>query len=299
VPVTALRHFDEDIERAKSIRDFARQIVAGSDELLEGDLYRSAWMFAVGALDAYFCDAYTDVLARLLRAKTAEPSIAVPALTGVLIPIEVVLDSRSLRENWKWRMSARDLMSDKNILDIKVAKSYLNKMVDGPKLVEKDLILKWGNDSKSKRWFGSEQPKVAPYLAAKAAADTAQAGIIGLAATAAASGLPADVAARDAAIAGAKTLKSTAESLRPNFALAQELLATRFDELCDRRHDCIHNCDRPKVRPQSITHGSVTKAIADIEWLIQKVDDWLEAGFKAYLLKLGFSAVTRNSVGAS
>ena len=63
MPATALQHFREDIARAKAIVSHAAPLPlsTGGEKLLRSDLLPSAWMFAVGALDAYFCDAYTDI----------------------------------------------------------------------------------------------------------------------------------------------------------------------------------------------------------------------------------------------
>ena len=65
MPRTALGHFREDIARARAIVTHARPLPTGTqaEQMLRGDLLRSARMFAVGALDAYFCDAYTDLVA--------------------------------------------------------------------------------------------------------------------------------------------------------------------------------------------------------------------------------------------
>jgi hypothetical protein len=60
VPATAYKHFQDDIARARNIVTHAAGLPAG---VLRSDLFRSAWMFALGALDAYFCDAYTDIVA--------------------------------------------------------------------------------------------------------------------------------------------------------------------------------------------------------------------------------------------
>ena len=64
MPGTALAHFAEDIARARAIVAHAQTlpISTAAEQMLCGDLLRSAWMFAVGALDAYFCDAYTDLV---------------------------------------------------------------------------------------------------------------------------------------------------------------------------------------------------------------------------------------------
>jgi hypothetical protein len=60
MPRTALAHFSEDLARARAIVAHADPLpqTTESEGLLRSDLLRGAWMFAVGALDAYFCDAY-------------------------------------------------------------------------------------------------------------------------------------------------------------------------------------------------------------------------------------------------
>jgi hypothetical protein len=58
MPATALQHFREDIARARAIIAHAAPLphATHTEQLLRSDLLRSAWMFAVGALDAYFCE---------------------------------------------------------------------------------------------------------------------------------------------------------------------------------------------------------------------------------------------------
>ena len=65
MPTTALAHFGEDVARARAIVAHADPLPAATpaEQMLRSDLLRSAWMFSVGALDAYFCDAYTDMVA--------------------------------------------------------------------------------------------------------------------------------------------------------------------------------------------------------------------------------------------
>ncbi len=71
----AKQHFDEDIERAEVLCSHAKNLPAS---VLKDDILRAAWMMAVGACDAFFCDAYADLISRTLRAKDLEPSIDVP-----------------------------------------------------------------------------------------------------------------------------------------------------------------------------------------------------------------------------
>ena len=75
MPQTALRHFQEDIKRARALVRHAAGLACPSDaeRLLRDDVLRSAWMFAVGALDAYFCDAYTDLVATTINANPHPP----------------------------------------------------------------------------------------------------------------------------------------------------------------------------------------------------------------------------------
>jgi hypothetical protein len=65
MPPTALAHFGEDAARARAIVAHADPLPAATpaEQMLRSDLLISAWMFSVGALDAYFCDAYTDIVA--------------------------------------------------------------------------------------------------------------------------------------------------------------------------------------------------------------------------------------------
>jgi hypothetical protein len=45
---------------------------------VSNDLLRCGWMFAVGALDAYFCDAYTDIVAATIISKNRHPAMVLP-----------------------------------------------------------------------------------------------------------------------------------------------------------------------------------------------------------------------------
>jgi hypothetical protein len=68
---TAKAHFDMDIDRASGLVRVASNLPVTKDaeRRVRDDVLRSAWMFAVGAMDAYFCDAYVSLLARILRGK--------------------------------------------------------------------------------------------------------------------------------------------------------------------------------------------------------------------------------------
>jgi hypothetical protein len=80
MPSTALDHFGEDSARARAIVSHAAPLPTGTtaEQLLRSDLLRSAWMFAVGALDAYFCDAYTDIVAATIISKSRYNPMLLP-----------------------------------------------------------------------------------------------------------------------------------------------------------------------------------------------------------------------------
>ncbi len=112
MPATALAHFQEDISRARAILGHASALPNESEpeKLLRSDLLRSAWMFAVGALDAYFCDAYTDMVAANLASKSRQPAILLPEFFyDIKLPIRAIL-AEYTNENWRWRMAARMMM---------------------------------------------------------------------------------------------------------------------------------------------------------------------------------------------
>jgi hypothetical protein len=69
-----------------------------------------------------------------------------------------------------------------------------------------------------------------------------------------------------------------------------------YEELFQRRHDCIHNCDRPKLALQNITLKQVQKAIDDIHFLVGRCQDAFIAEFPTYLTGLGFKGATKNRV---
>jgi hypothetical protein len=100
VPSTALQHFEEDIARARAILAHADPLphTNPAEQLLRSDLLRSAWMFAVGAMDAYFCDAYTDIVASTASSKTRQPAITLPDWAyDIKIPIRAASRITTMR----------------------------------------------------------------------------------------------------------------------------------------------------------------------------------------------------------
>lgn len=248
VLVTAKGHFDRDIERANDLLTHARALDAGE---VRNDILRLVWMMAVGASDAYFSDAYADLVARTLKAKDIQPAVNLPdRLNNLKVPvIAVIRDSPS----WRWRMAARELIEDENVLSIeKIRKLFNHFFRNNHKLFNESSIEAWilHKDAKQ-RHFGIN-----------------------------------------------KTAYRALAQKSPARKSALEHFSTRLDSLFQRRHDCIHNCDRPKVALQAITDSSAEKALQDIGFLVTRCHDALTAEFPEYLRALGFNGVTRNRVGA-
>lgn len=252
---TASNHFGEDIQRAKNLLNHAKTL---HDGILKDDIHRASWMMAVGALDAFFCDAYGDLIARTLRAKRIQPSATIPdKLQNLKIPIIVVLDNH-LNEPWLWRMVARDLIEKDNVLSIDKIKTLFNQFFsDDEKLFNErtNSIDRWllHRDSKF-RLFGVNKTEYRNSVG------------------------------RDKGVLKRKAL---------------EHLEDRFELIFQRRHDCIHNCDRPKIAPQpkQIQSTYVEKVIVDIEFLVLRCLDEFRNEFPKYLTRHGFNSVTRNRVG--
>ena len=247
---TAKQHFDEDIQRARDISAHAAALQAGR---LKDDLFRSSWMTAVGASDAFFCDAYADLVTRTLRAKDRQPDGNLQdKLNNLKVPIIAVLNTSN---GWRWRMAAREIIEKENVLSIKRIKDLLNIFCrDGNKLLTQETIENWIlHGDMRQRHFGISQPQY----------NQKQGGD-----------------------------KNKAKKL------ALEHLVRRMQSIFQRRHDCIHNCDRPKYAIQAITEDKTNKAIEDVAFLVNRCTDHLRDEYPQYLTARGFTGATRNYVGA-
>ncbi|MCI0558475.1 MAG: hypothetical protein MN733_08270, partial [Nitrososphaera sp.] len=243
MPSTARKHFDEDLSRARAIHalDCRPPHRRADTALVRDDLLRSAWMFGVGALDAYFCDAYADLLARTLQAKNRQPTLKLTsAISSIDLPVGAIFSPTSVRVNWRWRLAARGLMEKDNVLSISKIQQLLNPFLsNGNKLFEAaviDLLI---------RDYNAPQRLV---------------------------GVRRD---RYGALSG--------NDLSNARKLAREKIVDRINNVCQRRHDCIHNCDRPKMALQPITEVACRKALDDIELLVHFCDRHIELEYNKYL----------------
>jgi hypothetical protein len=250
MPDTAIRPFREDIARAKELARHARGLPETNppERLLRDDILRAAWMFAVGAMDAYFCDAYADLIAATLMAKSHEPTkVLPPFVEKIEIPVAAVLADYSHRQNWKWRMAARQMMADQNSLRIKTIKEWFNPFFVRGKKLFYDMVPLWiVKSTATARVFGMDP---ASFTASKQ-------------------------------------------------NIANDALESRFQTIVQRRHDCIHTCDRPSNSPQVINSaGTVDNVIRDIEFIVVHSNLHIDAEFKAWLIAARFSVATVARVG--
>lgn len=225
-----------------------------AEKLLRSDLLRSAWMFAVGALDAYFSDAYTDIVAATASSKSRQPAIKLPEwVYEIKFPLRAILEEYD-NENWRWRMAARKMMERENVVSLKAVQDLFNKFFRNGRKFFRDQLDAWMSRPDAKiRLFGITQ---ADYLA-KNSQDKH--------------------AAREAAI---------------------RQFEDRFRTIFQRRHDCIHNCDRPRISPQPLeSGGKVLKVIQDVEFLVDRCDAHINSEFKEFLVGVGCSAATIAQAG--
>lgn len=212
---------------------------------LQTDLLRSGWMFAVGALDAYFCDAYTDVVAATIIAKSRHLAFTLPEFfQDIRFPVRAILEAYTHNPNWRWRMAARRMMERENVLSLPAIQTLFNKFLrDGQKFF-RDLVPAWiVHADADRRLFGIT----------------------------------------------ASRFRALPLNLRgPAVADAQANLENRFRRVFQRRHDCIHNCDRPRVKPQPLRAPALVEDIVeDIDFLVRRCDEHIDQEFREFLLGNG------------
>jgi hypothetical protein len=247
MPKTAKNHFDEDISRSQSLRQHAESV---ETNMLKGDILRAAVMMAVGACDAYFCDAYADLVSRALRAKDLQRNVVIPnGLANLKVPAIAVI--RNASGGWRWRMVARELMEDASVLSLGRIRELFNHFFrKGYKVLNSDTIEPWILHADAKTRCMGISPS--QYRAS---------------------------------VNKSKTRKNAIQKLEQRFAC-----------IFQRRHDCIHNCDRPKIALQRISGSEAKKIIEDVVFLVSRMDESLREEFPLYLKERGFSAIVRNRV---
>ncbi len=257
MPATPLQHFNEDVARVRALIAHADTLPQTNDaeRLLRSDILRSAWMFAIGALDAYFSDAYTDVVAAAIISKSRHNPMDLPDFFyDIKLPVRAILEPYAVNVNWRWRMAARRMMDRENVLTLAAIQGLFNKFFrDGHRLFG-DVLDSWITHLDArKRLFGTTQIAFSRL-----------------------SGTPLSDARK----------------------LAIQQMRKRFAEIFQRRHDCIHNCDRPRVSPQRLVlSGTVLKVVQDVEFLVGRCDEHINSEFREFLLHRGCPAAIVTQAG--
>jgi hypothetical protein len=256
MPATAFAHFNEDITRARAIITHANPLPQTTDpeRMLRSDLLRSAWMFAVGAFDAYFCDAYTDVVAATIISKSRHNGMTLPEFfEKIEFPVKSILEPYARNTNWRWRMAARKMMARENVLKLDRIQSLFNSFFRNGHRLYGDVMDAWiVHPDARKRMFGIT---AADYQALN----------------------PAD---KNAARTAAK----------------RQMQKRFFEEdsphsIFQRRHDCIHNCDRPRMAPQALERaGTVVKVIEDVQFLVNRCNEHIATEVPHFLSANGCPA---------
>ena len=246
---TAKSHFDNDISRSRTLLSHASGV---ADDDLKKEIFRCALMYGVGAVDAYFCDAYADLITRAIRAKERQKSVSIPdRLNNLTMPVADVLNASG--SGWGWRMAARKIIEKQNVLSIDEIKNLFNHFFeDGKKPMSSRGVEGWILHSKTKQRHVSFSKT--EY--------------------------------RNATPSTKKTLKGQ----------AVDRISDRYSKIFQRRHDCIHNCDRPKMGLQKITESEAKTYVEDLEVLVEYWHEKLKAALPEYLGRLGFSTTTITNV---
>jgi hypothetical protein len=264
VPTTALAHFNHDISRARAILQHAQGTVPTTDGevVLRDDLFRSAWMFAVGAFDAYACDAYADIVAAVLIAPSRERStcrIPFDVHNKIILPVANAFKPYPQNHNWAWRMATRKMMEKEHITSIITVKALFNPFLPDNQRFFTGVARNWAaQPSGSARLFDMPPGTF--------------------------------VSTYDA---------STEKNRKKLRARVAGKIASRFDNtIFQRRHDCIHQCDRPKYSLQRIhSAGTVSNVIDDIEFLVHGIDAHLQYHVRQLLLNQSVTAASILAVG--
>jgi hypothetical protein len=209
-------------------------------------------MFAVGALDAYFCDAYTDIVAATIISKNRHAAQSNPAagfdlpefFLKIRFPVRAILEPYQNNFNWTWRMAAREMMLKEHVLDLEAVQGLFNKFFRPDQKFFRRILPTWlVTPNATRRMFAitSVRYNTLPEASKPAAVEAAW-------------------------------LK----------------MQDRFETIFQRRHDCIHNCDRPRVAPQTLSRvATVDQVIEDVEFLVHRCDTHIAAEFRQFLLGLG------------
>jgi hypothetical protein len=168
----------------------------------------------------------------------------------IAFPVRAILEPYDRNMNWRWRMAAREMMARENVLKLDRIQSLFNSFFRAGNRLYGDVMDAWiVHPDARKRLFGIT---AADYLALS----------------------PAD--RNDARKAARRQMEKRLFEKDSSRSIIQ------------RRHDCIHNCDRPRMTPQPLAKaGTVIKAIEDVEFLVNRCDEHITVEFRHFLAANG------------
>lgn len=168
-------HFDEDFGRAESVLALG----ASASPPVSEDLFRQSVSMAVGAMDAYLCDAYIHVLVSTIRAFRAGTIGRLPSgFSKERLPVGPLLGtSYASRPNWALRMAARERMERENLMRVSRVKSMLNPGLPPGQKLWSDLIDTYIglNRKRLTQWKTAEVSAATPARAAEMRTEAATA----------------------------------------------------------------------------------------------------------------------------
>lgn len=222
---TPRRHFDDDVRRAEGLLSLG-EATGGA---VGDDALRQAVAMAVGAMDAYLCDAYVDILVHTVRAVRDG---SVPRLVGSFadesLPLGPLLGTAySHRPDWALRMAARQRMEKDNMLQVSRIKEMFNPALPAGEKLWHDLIPEYAKLGRKRMttWTWAEIDGES----------------------------------------GDEREKRTKKAI--------STLLSRIGGIVQRRHDVVHNCDRPKVAVQTLTAGQARAMVKDVAEFVTVLDD--------------------------
>jgi hypothetical protein len=168
----------------------------------------------------------------------------------ISLPVSAYLGHYKTRDRWRWRIAARRMMDDRNMLNLTAVETAFKPFLPIGQKLYHDVIVPWvANAAAKERIFGIT---------------------------------PASFAAL------------TPQQRNGQCQIYIDGMKERFHEVIfQRRHDCIHNCDRPRVSPQRLDRaGTVQNVIRDVNFFAERLNGHLDAQFPQFLHGLGFSAAT-------
>ncbi len=141
---TPFAHFTEDITRSRSLLNHANSLERSRrSNRLVNDIRLASVALAVGSMDAYLCDKYSDSLACVLQAyvqNSWKGRLPAEYARKELPAGEVLSTARKVRPLWSIRMASKKIMEKNSMLSISRLDDYFNGNLPTGKKIWLDFI---------------------------------------------------------------------------------------------------------------------------------------------------------------